>query len=257
MIFLIKFLNMKIILSPAKKLDFSKSKNKQIGSKLVFPNKTNKLIRKLKSLSLKELGELMKLSPQLSDLNYQRYQLMGDESNETSKAADAFNGEVYAGLDFSAFSSRNIESAQKKLRILSGLYGVLKPDTMIEPYRLEMGTKLNIENSKNLYEFWGEDILHHLKNEESETIINLASTEYSKAAKLKQFDGRVITPHFKEYKHGDFKVIMMYAKKARGTMAKWIIKNEINQADNIKNFTEDRYIYNEELSSNQDWIFTR
>lgn len=248
---------MKIILSPAKKLDFSKSKDKKTGSGLVFPIKTNKLIRKMKTLTLKELGDLMKLSPQLSDLNYQRYQLMGDPSNEISKAAEAFNGEVYTGLDFSSFSPKSLNSAQEKLRILSGLYGILKPDTIIEPYRLEMGTKLNIEESKNLYDFWGEDILHFLESEESETIVNLASAEYSKAAKLKQFRGAVITPHFKEFKNGEYKVIMMYAKKARGTMANWIIKNDINKANEIKNFTEDRYLYNEGLSSDQDWVFTR
>ena len=248
---------MKIILSPAKKLDFSKSEDKKIGSELIFPIKTRQLIQKMKSLSLKELGQLMNLSPQLSDLNYQRFRLMGDEKNQISNAADAFNGEVYAGLDFSSFSSKNRALAQERLRILSGLYGILKPDTPIEPYRLEMGTKLNVEESKNLYDFWGNDILNFLEKEESEVIINLASAEYSKAAKLKRFTGSVITPSFKEFKNGDYKVIMMYAKKARGAMANWIIKNDINKANDIKNFTEDRYIYNEQLSSDKDWIFTR
>ena len=120
-----------------------------------------------------------------------------------------------------------------------------------------MGTKLDVEESKNLYNFWGDDILNFLQDEETETIVNLASNEYSKAAKLKQFNGTVITPHFKEFKNGDFKVIMMYAKKARGAMAKWIIKNNINHSEEIKNYTEDRYIFNEELSSNKDWVFTR
>ena len=248
---------MKIIISPAKKLDFSKSEDNKTERGLVFPIKTNKLIQKMKSLSLEDLGKIMKLSPQLSDLNYQRYQLMGDKNNEFSKAAYAFNGEVYSGLNFRSFSYKNREFAQDKLRILSGLYGILKPDTIIEPYRLEMGTRLNIEESTNLYDFWGNDILNFLESEESESIVNLASTEYSKAAKLKQFGGSVITPHFKEFKNGDFKVIMMYAKKARGTMANWIIKNEINQANELKNFTEDRYLFNEELSSDHDWVFTR
>ena len=248
---------MKIILSPAKKLDFSKRNYERKGSGLIFPSKTNKIIRKIKSLSVIQLGELMKLSPQLSDLNYQRYQLMGNQSNEVSKAAEAFNGEVYTGLDFSSFTARNLGSAQERLRILSGLYGILKPDTIIEPYRLEMGTKLSIEKSKNLYDFWGEDILHFLQSEESETIVNLASTEYSKAAKLKQFNGLVITPHFKEFKNGDYKVIMMYAKKARGKMANWIIKNDVSKVNDIKNFIENDYVYNEGLSSDKDWVFTR
>jgi len=248
---------MKIILSPAKKLDFSTPAKEEKGSELIFPNKTEKLIQKMKSLSSNQLGTLMKLSSELSNLNYRRYQLMGSKENECALAGDAFNGEVYTGLDFKSFSSSEIESAQEKIRILSGLYGVLKPNTFIEPYRLEMGTKLEVEESKNLYEFWGDDILNFLQDEETETIVNLASNEYSKAAKLKQFNGTVITPHFKEFKNGDFKVIMMYAKKARGAMAKWIIKNNINHSEAIKNYTEDRYVFNEELSSNKDWVFTR
>lgn len=248
---------MKIILSPAKKLDFSKSKENNLGSKIIFPTKTSELIQKMKSLSISKLGELMKLSPQLTDLNFQRYQLMSDKKNEIAKAAFAFNGEVYTGLNFSSFSNENIKSAQEKLRILSGLYGILKPDTIIEPYRLEMGTKLNIADSKNLYEFWGNDILSFLEGEESEIIVNLASTEYSKAAKLKQFSGSVITPQFKDFKNGEFKVIMMYAKKARGTMARWIIQNDINTSEELKNFMEDRYVFNEQLSSEKDWVFTR
>lgn len=248
---------MKIILSPAKKLDFSTPAKEKKGSELIFPNKTEKLIQKMKSLSSNQLGTLMKLSSELSNLNYRRYQLMGSKENESALAADAFNGEVYTGLDFKSFSLSEKESAQEKIRILSGLYGVLKPNTVIEPYRLEMGTKLDVEESKNLYNFWGDDILNFLQDEETETIVNLASNEYSKAAKLKQFNGTVITPHFKEFKNGDFKVIMMYAKKARGAMAKWIIKNNINHSEEIKNYTEDRYIFNEELSSNKDWVFTR
>ncbi len=250
-------MNMKIILSPAKKLDFSKSANTKNGSELIFPKKTGKLVQKMKSLSIDELGVLMKLSIELSDLNYGRYQMMGSKENESSLAADAFNGEVYSGLDFKSFSSSESKSAQEKIRILSGLYGVLKPNTIIEPYRLEMGTKLDVEGSKNLYNFWGDDILNFLLGEETETIVNLASNEYSKAAKLKQFNGTVITPHFKEFKNGDFKVIMVYAKKARGAMAKWIIKNNIHHSEEIKNYTEDGYIFNEGLSSGKDWVFTR
>ena len=250
-------MNMKILLSPAKKLDFSKSANKEIGSELIFPNKTNKLIQKMKSLSVDEIRTLMRLSPQLSDLNYGRYQSMGKNENEVSFAANAFNGEVYSGLDFRSFSVNDLASAQDKLRILSGLYGVLKPNTIIEPYRLEMGTKLDVEGSGNLYGFWGDDILNFLENEETENIVNLASNEYSKAAKLKQYRGTVITPHFKEFKNGDFKVVMVYAKKARGMMAKWIIKNDISSSEDIKNFTEDGYVFNEGLSFGNDWVFTR
>jgi len=250
-------MNMKIILSPAKKLDFSKSVTHDEGSELVFPNKTKTLVQKMKTLSADELGKLMKLSPQLSHLNYGRYQQMGTKENEISRAADAFNGEVYTGLDFQSFQTEELKSAQEKLLILSGLYGILKPNTIIEPYRLEMGTKLSVDGGKNLYDFWGNDIVNFLNNQQSETIVNLASTEYSKAAKLNKFEGTVVTPHFKEFKNGDFKVIMVYAKKARGTMAKWIIKNNINHSEGIKNFTGDGYVFNESLSSEKDWVFTR
>ncbi len=248
---------MKIVLSPAKKLDFSKSANTKNGSDLIFPNKTEKLVQKMKSLSVGELRVLMKLSIDLSNLNYGRYQLMGRKENENALAAEAFNGEVYSGLDFKSFSSSELESAQEKIIILSGLYGILKPNTIIEPHRLEMGTNLDVEGSKNLYAFWGDDILSFLQREEKDTIVNLASNEYSKAAKLNQFNGAVVTPHFKEFKNGDFKVIMVYAKKARGAMAKWIIKNNINNSEEIKNYTEDGYIFNEVLSSGKDWVFTR
>lgn len=248
---------MKILLSPAKKLDFSKTSKIKEGGPIEFFKKTKKLQRNLKKLSAKKIGALMKLSPQLSELNYTRFQEMGTEESQEAFAATAFNGEVYTGLDFESFSEKDVEVAQEKLRILSGLYGVLKPNTIIEPYRLEMGTRLVQGKLKNLYEFWGEDILNFLESEEKDLIINLASNEYNKAAKLKQFKGRVIVPNFKEFKNGDYKTIMVFAKKARGTMARWIIQNDIQDGEQIKNFTEDGYVFNEELSTENDWIFTR
>lgn len=248
---------MKILLSPAKKLDFNKSPEVSGNAEGFFPNKTERLQKHLKKQSAKKIGALMKLSPQLSDLNFQRFQMMGDAKNEKSLAGFAFNGEVYSGLDIESFSKKDLEVAEDKLRILSGLYGVLKPSSVIEPYRLEMGTKLAVGAKKNLYEFWGDDIIKFLHEEEQELIVNLASNEYNKAAKLKDFKGRVVTPNFKEFKNGDYKTIMVFAKKARGTMARWIIQNDVNEAEEIKNFTEDGYVFNEELSSENDWIFTR
>ncbi len=248
---------MKILLSPAKKLDFSKSPIIQNEQGSVFEKKTIKLQKALKKFPVQKIGTLMKLSPQLSQLNFDRFQRMGEPTNEKSLSGYAFNGEAYSGLDITSFSERDLEEAESKLRILSGLYGVLKPSSVIEPYRLEMGTKLVLDNNKNLYEFWGDDILNFLKKEEQELIINLASNEYNKAAKLKQFNGVVITPNFKEFKNGDYKTIMVFAKKARGKMARWIIQNRVKKAEEIKNFTEDGYIFNEELSFGNDWIFTR
>ena len=248
---------MKVLLSPAKKLDFSKSTKIDNKKNSIFPLKTEKLKNVLKTFSVKKFGELMKLSPQLSDLNYQRFQLMGSELNEKAHAGFAFNGEVYSGLDIESFSENDLKEAEGKLRILSGLYGVLTPSTLIEPYRLEMGTKLVVEGNKNLYDFWGDDIIDFLQNEEKEVIINLASNEYNKAAKLKKFDGTVITPIFKEFKNGNYKVIMVYAKRARGMMAQWIIKNRIEKYNDVKNFTLGGYVFSEELSSEDEWVFTR
>lgn len=248
---------MKILLSPAKKLDFNKSPKTTDLPLGFFPKKTERLQKQLKKQSAKKIGDLMKLSPQLSDLNYQRFQMMGEEANEKSLAGFAFNGEVYTGLDIESFSKKDLAVAEDKLRILSGLYGVLNPSSVIEPYRLEMGTKFSMGTKKNLYEFWGNDIINYLHEEEQELIVNLASNEYNKAAKLKDFKGRVVTPNFKEFKNGDYKTIMVFAKKARGTMARWIIQKDVNNAEEIKNFTEDGYVFNEKLSSENDWIFTR
>ena len=248
---------MKVLLSPAKKLDFSKSTKISLERNDIFPLKTEKLKNVLKTFSVKKIGELMKLSPQLSDLNYQRFQLMGSKLNEKAHAGFAFNGEVYSGFDIESFSENDLKEAEGKLRILSGLYGVLTPSTLIEPYRLEMGTKLVVEGNKNLYDFWGDDIIDFLQNEEKEVIINLASNEYNKAAKLKKFDGTVITPIFKEFKNGNYKVIMIYAKRARGMMAQWIIKNRIEKYNDVKNFTLGGYVFSEKLSSEDEWVFTR
>ena len=248
---------MKILLSPAKKLDFSKAPKIDAVNECVFPQKTEKLKELLKTFSPKKIGELMKLSPQLSNLNHQRFQTMGSDFNEKSRAGFAFNGEVYAGLDIESFSEEDLDEAERKLRILSGLYGVLKPSTLIEPYRLEMGTKLVVDGNKNLYEFWGNDVLEFLEKEEEEVIINLASNEYNKVAQLKKFDGAVITPIFKEFKNGEYKVIMVYTKRARGMMAQWIIKNKIERHKDVRNFTKGGYIFNEKLSLDNEWVFTR
>ena len=160
-------------------------------------------------------------------------------------------------MDITSFTKDDLIEAEKKLRILSGLYGILTPSTLIEPYRLEMGTKLAIGGHKNLYQFWEEDILNFIQREESELIVNLASTEYSKAARLKQFSGKVITPVFKEFKKGDYKVVMVYAKQARGMMAHWIVKERIQNYQDLKNFNKAGYLFNEELSSEHEWVFTR
>lgn len=248
---------MKILLSPAKKLDFKKQGQNIKNSVPIFSNKTESLIKVLKKKKANAIGKLMKLSPALSELNYERYQNFDTDKSEHQQSIFAFNGEVYTGLDAENLTEKDLEFANENLRILSGLYGILKPGDIIQPYRLEMGTRLKINKHNNLYEFWGDKISNFLNNEEKKLIINLASNEYNKAAKLKNAEARVITPSFKDFKNGDYKTIMVFAKKARGTMAKWIIQNRVVKADALKNFSEDGYIFNEELSSENEWIFTR
>lgn len=255
--FVLNSFNMKILLSPAKKLDFDKDVNVEKSSPLIFPKETDRLISVLKKKSVKKIGELMKLSPQLSQLNYERYQAYGTNENIKTLAGFGFNGEVYTGLDIASMSESELEEANSKILILSGLYGVLKPFTVIEPYRLEMGTSLKVGVKKNLYEFWGDKIHKFISTEEKELIVNLASNEYNKAALLSKFKGKVITPVFKEFKNGDYKTIMVFAKKARGMMARWIIQNNVEDPAAIKEFTEDGYVFNEALSKNNNWVFTR
>lgn len=248
---------MKILLSPAKKLDFDSSYPNFDSTTPIFEEKTATLATKLKKLKPKDISKLMHLSPELSNLNFERFQKLGDKTNEKINAIFAFNGEVYSGLSARDFSQQDLRYANKNLRILSGLYGILKPSDLIEQYRLEMGTKLKVGRPNNLYEFWAEDIINLLNSEESEYIINLASLEYTKAAKLSKFQGKVLTINFKEFKNGDYKTIMVFAKKARGMMARWLIKNQVSEINSIKNFTEGGYLLNESLSKENEWVFTR
>lgn len=248
---------MKILLSPAKKLNFEPVDHATPSSAPIFGDKTAKIVAKLKKLKAKDISKLMHLSPDLSNLNFDRFQKLGEDGNKVTNAAFAFNGEVYSGLMARSFSTEQLHYANNTLRILSGLYGILKPSDSIEPYRLEMGTKLKIGRPNNLYEFWGDDIINFLNNEESEVIVNLASVEYNKAAKLSKFKGTVLTINFKEFKNGDYKTIMVFAKKARGTMARWLITEKVSDISAIKNFNEDGYLFNESLSKENDWVFTR
>jgi cytoplasmic iron level regulating protein YaaA (DUF328/UPF0246 family) len=248
---------MKILLSPAKKLDFNKQGQHIQQSTPSFLKDSEDLIKVLKKKTAKKIGEMMKLSEALSTLNHKRFQDFGNNTNPHKEAVFVFNGEVYTGLDSENLTEQELIFASNSLRILSGLYGILKPGDIIQPYRLEMGTRLKVKKHKNLYEFWGDKVLNFLNNEEKELIINLASNEYNKVVKLKSIEATVITPNFKEFKNGQYKTIMVYAKKARGSMARWIIQNEITKIDTLKNFNEDEYCFNEELSSGNDWVFTR
>ncbi|MGB0915528.1 MAG: peroxide stress protein YaaA [Crocinitomicaceae bacterium] len=253
---------MKVLLSPAKAIDITKSLNTDSYSTPVFMDEAASLIKKLSKFSSKKIGGMMHLSKELSDLNHQRYQEWESNSEKNEKNAPvsaAFNGEVYRGLDAPSMTKEQLIIAQDKVRILSGVYGILKPTDIIYPYRLEMGTKWAVTPAKsNLYKFWGTKIAKSLNEEnESGVTINLASTEYFKAVDKKTLKGRVITPTFKEFKNGDYKVIMVFAKRARGSMARYIVDHNISNPEDIKMFDTDGYSFNANMSTEDDWVFTR
>lgn len=245
---------MKIIISPAKKLDTKNLINK--GTSIHFIEEAKYLANELKKYTEEDLKTLMKLSDKLSNLNWNRYQNWNAKGE--GQAIFMFQGDVYQGLDVSSFDKNDLKFAQSNLRILSGLYGILKPTDLINPYRLEMGTKLKNKSGNNLYKFWENKLNTYLKTElcENEEIINLASDEYSKAIQLKSFSNPVITPIFKDYKNGKLKVISFFAKKARGEMVNFIVKNKINDVNELKNFSNIGYKFDSE-NQKGELIFTR
>jgi cytoplasmic iron level regulating protein YaaA (DUF328/UPF0246 family) len=245
------------LISPAKTLDYSPI----VGefSKPQLLNNTFTLVENLKQKSVEDIQKLMKLSDKLSVLNYERYQEFSTDFNtNNSKAAlFAFKGDVYTGLDADSFTNEDIQFATSCMRMLSGLYGVLRPLDLIQPYRLEMGTKLLVGKSKNLYEFWGNAISENLNSIEQNYIINLASNEYFKAVNKKVLNAQIIDIDFKEYKNGTYKTIGIYAKKARGKMLRFLIQNRITLPQKLQQFNEDNYEFNQELSTEHHWVFTR
>ena len=254
---------MLVFISPAKNLDFS-TPEQSISTQPLFTKEPQKLIRRLRKFKPSEISDLMKLSPKLSDLNYERYKNFEFEEGvgELKQAALAFNGEVYNGLKAEDYSTADIEYAQNHLRILSGLYGLLKPMDLIQPYRLEMGTRLDIDaKTKNLYQFWQNKITKEVnalcKEQETDTIFNLASIEYFKAIDGKTLKPKVVSAAFKENKGGTYKPIMVFAKKARGLMSSFIIQNQIKNAEDAKSFDTEGYSYNEGMSSEDELVFTR
>ena len=253
---------MKVLLSPAKKIDTSKGLQSDEYSVPIFIDKSSYLINKLKKMSSNKISKMMHLSKDLSDLNYERYQnweASFSPTKNTCIVSAAFDGEVYRGLDVLSFSKQELAIAQNRIRILSGLYGLLKPLDIIHPYRLEMGTKWSVTPSKsNLYKYWGNQIAAELNKEIDDGIlVNLASTEYFKAVDRKTLNAHVITPVFKEFKNGEYKVVMVFAKRARGLMAKYIVKNNVVNPEELKLFNTDGYQYDVNLSEGDNWVFTR
>lgn len=252
---------MKIVISPAKSLNFKSQAPTQEFSKAIFLKEAEQLNKVLREKSPKELSELMKISDKLANLNWQRNQewKLPFTTQNAKQAVYAFTGDVYVGLEAETIALDKVKSLQNKLRILSGQYGVLKPLDLMQPYRLEMGTKLQTSSYKNLYEFWGNKITNALNKELSESsfLVNLASNEYFKAIKQQQIKAKIITPVFKDYKNGTLKIISFYAKKARGLMVRYIIDNNINAIEELKSFNLEGYSFDANLSSENEIVFTR
>ena len=250
---------MHLLISPAKTLDMDDSTAIKKSTLSPFIEESALLIKDLKKLKSTEIQYLMKVSSKIADLNAERFHQWALPFNKSNAKAAiyAFKGDVYTGLDADTLSEDDLDFAQKHLSILSGLYGLLRPLDLIQAYRLEMGTKFTNIGGKNLYEFWGQKISEEVNKREQEYIINLASNEYFKAVKQKNLNAKIITPVFKDEKNGILKTISFYAKKARGMMTRFIIKNRIKNVDEIKDFNKGGYMFSETLSNSKEWVFTR
>ncbi len=251
------------IVSPAKKMDFDPLDRSLPMSEPDFLDDTQLLVKSAKKLSKSELQRLMKLSDSLAELNYQRFKgFSADPSpDQVKQAVMAFAGDTFVGLDAPSLSKDELVYAQDHLRILSGLYGLLRPLDMIQPYRLEMGKRLDNPRGSDLYEFWDEQLAEAIDgivaSHKAQVVVNCASNEYFKATKPKVMTSRVITPVFKEIKNGEARVLGLFAKRARGSMARYMIQNRIEDPDGIKNFDTGGYIYRDDLSEDDTWVFTR
>jgi cytoplasmic iron level regulating protein YaaA (DUF328/UPF0246 family) len=250
-----------VIISPAKKLDFESPCDFSLATQPLFQKETDTLVKNLKKLKVSDLSKMMNLSQSLSKLNFERYQNFEKKYNDhnSKPAALLFDGDTYTGLEFSSLNKTQMKYAQKHLRILSGLYGVLRPMDLIQPYRLEMGTKFKFESYKNLYDLWRPKLASKLNEEMSEKdiLVNCASNEYFKSIDTKNLKAKVITPVFKENKNGKLKVISFNAKRARGMMARFIIENKARTIEDLKKFSQDNYKFNKALSNESELVFTR
>tara|TARA_B110000879_G_scaffold138399_1_gene180531 strand:- start:995 stop:1747 length:753 start_codon:yes stop_codon:yes gene_type:complete len=250
---------MHILLSPAKTLNMDAIPSDHKISEFPFGKEATLLIKDLKKLKSIEVQSLMNVSATIAELNTDRFNKWSlPFSLENAKPAiHAFKGDVYTGMDASSLTEDELNFAQESLSILSGLYGLLRPLDLMQAYRLEMGTKFATKRGKNLYEFWGDKITEEINTREKDTLLNLASNEYFKAVNKKTLRANLITPVFKDEKKGVLKVISFFAKKARGMMARYIIQNHITNVEEIKNFNLGGYAFNQSLSTDKEWVFTR
>ncbi|HJV01151.1 MAG TPA: peroxide stress protein YaaA [Burkholderiaceae bacterium] len=252
---------MLIVLSPAKSLDLETPPTTKLQTTPDFLDHSAQLIARLREFSPAEVGSLMDISDALSHLNVGRYASWSPDPAEGRQAVMAFNGDVYAGLQARTLTAGQLDYAQSRIRILSGLYGMLRPLDMIHPHRLEMGTRLVNARGKDLYAFWGDTITHALNRTAEEkgakTLVNLASEEYFKSVKPRQLAMPVVTPQFEDWKNGKYKIISFYAKRARGLMARYAAVNGITDPERLKDFTVDGYAFHPEDSNAKTWIFRR
>ena len=253
---------MLMVISPAKTLDYESPLATDTYTQPEFLDDACELVDQLKELEPHQISNLMSISDKLGQLNAERFQNWHTPftPENARQAVLAFKGDVYTGLDAESFSEEDFEFAQQHLRMLSGLYGVLKPLDLMQPYRLEMGTRFENNRGKDLYAFWGSKItdeINRLLADDDGVLVNLASNEYFKSVKKKDLEGRLITPQFKDWKNGQYKMISFYAKKARGLMCRYAIQNRITQADDLKGFNLEGYYFSEEQSDNNNWVFLR
>lgn len=247
---------MKIIVSPAKAMEEEKALPTTRGTQPLFFEEAVQLNRKLARMSKAELSKLMGISQQLADLNYHRYQQF-DEANATERARPAvylYAGDTYKGLDAYTLENRRLDSLQDRLRIITGMYGILRPLDLIQPYRLEMGVKLPVQKAKDLYEFWTAKITAQLNKElkENELLVNLASHEYAKAVNVEKIRAPMISPVFKDFKNGELKIISFYAKKARGAMARYLIDEEVEKVEDLLQCDALGYQYSERYTEKEE-----
>ncbi len=251
------------VISPAKSLDFESPAPTIKTTKPRFLKQSQLIIDQIKGLAPQEIASLMKLSDKLAILNYDRFQAF--KTPFTKKNAKpsvfAFRGDVYQGLDADSLSNEDLQFAQDHLRILSGLYGILRPLDLMQAYRLEMGSKFESSLGKNLYSFWDDSLNQSIEKElnksDSKVLVNLASNEYFKAVKAKNLSHQIITPVFKDFKNGQYKIISFFAKKARGLMSRYIIQNRIDNPQDLKDFDLAGYKISKKLSNEKELIFTR
>ncbi len=246
------------IISPSKTQDFS-SCSVTTFSKARQLTQSQELIDVLKNKTQVQISKLMTLSDKLSKLNFDRFQAFKTpfSLDNAKQALLAFKGDVYNGIDAPSLSLEDLKFAQNNVRMISGLYGVLRPLDLIQPYRLEMGTKLSNKNGSNLYDYWGSKISKVLNGDEKDLIINLASNEYFKSIDKKVLKAQILDIVFKEKKNDTYKVIGIYAKRARGLMVNYIIRNRITDPKALKNFSDEGYHYDEALSSDSLWVYIR